>query len=91
VSDYSKYKTGVDRAEQMLSYYSFERKTKWWKKLFFHLFNLAIVSAHILHSKTNKKNFRRKFSTKKLLKDCSLVPVQNLKYKVRPAVQQADS
>jgi hypothetical protein len=31
------------------------------------------------------------FSTKKLLKDCSLVLAQDLKYKVRPAVQQAGS
>jgi hypothetical protein len=31
------------------------------------------------------------FATKKLLKDCSLVLAQNLKYNVRPAVQQADS
>jgi hypothetical protein len=54
--DYNKYKTGVDRSDQMLSYYSFERKTiKWWKKLFFHLFDLAIVNAHILHTKTSKK------------------------------------
>ena len=48
--------TGVDRSDQMLSYYSFARKTiKWWKKLFFHLFDLAVVNAHILHTKTNKK------------------------------------
>jgi hypothetical protein len=56
VLDYNKYKTGVDRSDQMLSYYSFQRKTiKWWKKLFFHLFNLAVVNAHILHNKTSKK------------------------------------
>ena len=56
VLDYNKYKTGVDRSNQMLSYYSFERKTiKWWKKLFFHLFDLAVVNAHILHNKTSKK------------------------------------
>ena len=48
--------TGVDSSAQMLSYYSFTRKTiKWWKKLFFHLFDLAVVNAHILHTKTNKK------------------------------------
>jgi hypothetical protein len=36
VLDYNKYKTGVDRSDQMLSYYSFERKMiKWWKKLSF--------------------------------------------------------
>ena len=47
VLDYNKYKTGVDRSDQMLSYYSFERKTiKWWEKLFFHLFDLVVVNAH---------------------------------------------
>ena len=64
VLDYKKYKTGVDRSDQMLSYYSFERKTiKWWEKLFFHLFDLVVVNAHILHNKTSKKkvgNFLRK-------------------------------
>jgi hypothetical protein len=40
----------------MLLYYSFERKTiNLWKILFLHLFDLAVVSAHILHTKTNKK------------------------------------
>jgi hypothetical protein len=28
---------------------------KWWKKLFLHLFELAVVNAHILHIKTDKK------------------------------------
>jgi hypothetical protein len=40
----------------MLSPYSFERKTtKWWKKLSFHLFDLVVVNAHILHNKISKK------------------------------------
>jgi hypothetical protein len=56
VLDYNRYKTGVDRSDQELPYYSFSRKTiKWWKKLFFHLFDLAVVNAHILHRKSNKK------------------------------------
>jgi hypothetical protein len=56
VLDYNMYKTGVDRSDQMLSYYSFERKTiKWWKKLFFNLFDPAVVSAHVLHNKKKKK------------------------------------
>jgi hypothetical protein len=54
--DYIKRKSVVDRSGQMLSYYSFERKTiKWWKKHFFRLFNLEVVKAHILHTKTSKK------------------------------------
>jgi hypothetical protein len=56
VLDYNRYKIGVDRSDQMLCYYSFSRKTiKWWKKLFFHLLNLAVVNAHILHSKSSKR------------------------------------
>ena len=53
---YSKYKTGVDRSDQMLSYYSFGRKTiNGGRNLFLHLFNLIVVNAHILCNKTNKK------------------------------------
>jgi hypothetical protein len=41
----------------MLSHYSFERKTiKLWRKLFFHLFDLVVVNAHVLHNKSSKKN-----------------------------------
>jgi hypothetical protein len=31
---------------------------KWWKKLFFHLFDLSLVNAHILHQKICTKKFR---------------------------------
>jgi hypothetical protein len=49
--------TGVDRSDQMLSYFTFARKTvKRWKKLLFHLFDLAAVNAHILHNKSSKEN-----------------------------------
>jgi maltodextrin utilization protein YvdJ len=59
VLDYNKYKIGVDKSDQMLLYYSFQRKSvKWWKKLFFHLFSLALVNAHILHWKKCTKKFR---------------------------------
>jgi hypothetical protein len=59
VLDYNKYNIGVDKSDQMLSYYSFQRNSvKWWKKLFFHLFNLALVNAHILHWKKCTKKFR---------------------------------
>jgi hypothetical protein len=48
--------TGVNRSEQMMSYYTFTRKTgKWWKKLFFHQFDLAVVNARILRNKSCKE------------------------------------
>jgi len=91
VLDYCKHKTGVDRSDQMLSYYAFESKTiKWWKKLFFHLFDLVVLNAHILHNKMSKKKCHWKFSMKKSLKVCSLVPVLKFKSTARPAVQMAD-
>lgn len=49
ILDYNQNKTGVDRADQMYSYYPFQRKTlKWWKKLFFHLFVMAVVNGYII-------------------------------------------
>ena len=51
----------------MLAYYSLERKTiKWWKKLFFYLFHLVVVNAHILHNKTSKKNMSLEISYEKV-------------------------
>jgi len=67
VLDYNKYKTGVDRSDQMLSHYSFDRKTiKWCKKLFFHLFDLVVVTSHILHNKTRKKKMLLEIFYKKV-------------------------
>jgi maltodextrin utilization protein YvdJ len=59
VMNYNKYKIGVEKLDQLLAYYSFQRKSvKWWKKLFFHLFNLPLVNAHILRRMKCKENFR---------------------------------
>jgi hypothetical protein len=45
------YKYSVERSDQMLSHYSSERKTKLWRKLFFHVFDLVVVNAQIMHNK----------------------------------------
>jgi len=66
----------------MLSYYSFERKMiKWRKKLFFHLFDLAVVNAHILHNKTSNKKtsleiFYEKVAKGLLASACMEIQVQ---------------
>ena len=68
VLDY-KYKTGVDRANQMLSHYSFQRKTiKLWKKHSFHLFDMVVVNAHILCTKTSKKKMSLEIFHEKVTK-----------------------
>jgi hypothetical protein len=43
---------GVDLSDQVLQYYAALRRClKWWKKLFFHLFNLMLVNAYKLFQK----------------------------------------
>jgi hypothetical protein len=48
----------VYKPDEMLAYCSFQRNSvKWWKKLFFHLCDLAILNTHILHQMKMKENF----------------------------------
>ena len=50
--DYVQNMGGVDLADQINQYYAPMRKTvKWYKKLFFHLVNLAVINAFVLHKK----------------------------------------
>ena len=49
VVTYNRSKAGVDKHDQLASYYPFQRKTlKWWKKMFFWLFQMGLVNAHKL-------------------------------------------
>ena len=42
---YNRNKAGVDRADQMISYYPlYRRSVKWWKKVFFGLFTIALIN-----------------------------------------------
>ena len=50
VKDYNKYMSGIDLADQMMSYYSSLRKTiRWYKKLALHVLTMALKNAHQLH------------------------------------------
>ena len=43
---------GVDLSNQLISYYELNRKTiKWWKRIFFHLLDIAIVNSSIIYIK----------------------------------------
>ena len=52
-------------ADQMVLYYGFaHRSVKWWKRVFFHFIDMAIVNAHILYNassdtKLTQLEFRR--------------------------------
>ena len=51
VDDYNRSMNGVDKADQYTVYYSFIRRShKWWRKLFFWLFEVTLVNSFILYS-----------------------------------------
>lgn len=58
ISTYNNYMSGVDRCDQMTSYYSSPRKTiKWNKKVIFHLLDIAVWNSFYLY-KMRCKNIR---------------------------------
>ena len=60
VKDYNAYMSGIDRADQMLSYHSALRKTlRWYKKVGIHLLEIFLYNAHYLYNKysQNKMTF----------------------------------
>ena len=67
VDKYNQYMLGVDRLDQRMSYYQFNRKSvRWWRKVFFWVLEVMIVNASILYlahtdarRKLTRKEFRR--------------------------------
>jgi hypothetical protein len=58
VADYNCHMGNVDHADKMANSYTASRRTwKWTKKLFFQLFDLAIVNSYILLSSCGGKKF----------------------------------
>ena len=56
VADYNRHMGYVDKGDRMANSYSINRRTwKWTKKLFFHLFDLAILNSCILFSSLGGK------------------------------------
>lgn len=54
VIQYNSFMSGVDRKDQLMSYYPCERKTiRWYKKILFHVLQMGILNAYILYNKYN--------------------------------------
>ena len=52
IIDYNNFMLGVDKLDQMMSYYSFLHKSiKWWRKVFFWIVEMIVVNAYIIHKK----------------------------------------
>lgn len=58
IINYNKHMSGIDRQDQMLAYYTSERKTiRWYKKLAIHLISMMLLNSYHLYNKysTQKK------------------------------------
>jgi len=55
VCDYNKHMGYVDLADQLKSYYEIDRKSKrWYLRIFWHLLNVAVVNAFLIHQATHQ-------------------------------------
>ncbi|CAI6360220.1 unnamed protein product [Macrosiphum euphorbiae] len=60
IVEYNKNMSGIDRSDQMVSYYSSPKKTiRWYKKVIFHLLDISMWNAYYLYKKKlNNINLR---------------------------------
>lgn len=86
VANYNKYMGGIDHQDQMLAYYSCERKClRWYKKLGVHIFQQMLYNSFTLY---NLFSGRSKLS----FYDFKLSVIKNLlEPRVQPAPQQSVS
>ncbi|XP_033126654.1 piggyBac transposable element-derived protein 4-like [Anneissia japonica] len=55
--DYNMYMGGVDRADQLRSYYCVDRKSRrWHMRLFWHIFDTTVTNAYIIHKEWQFRN-----------------------------------
>ena len=56
IHNYNQYMNGVDRSDQILATHNVLRKCmRWWKTMFFHLIDIAVVNAFILFKEHQAK------------------------------------
>ena len=57
IEKYNTYMGGVDKADQLVTYYGYPHfSKKWWKRVFFHLLDTTIVNAYILYKQSSTTN-----------------------------------
>ena len=87
VHDYVKHMRAVDLGDQMMSYNNILRRShKWWRKLFIHILNMALLNAYILHSKYGNKKLSHEEFTISVISQWLEEGVNNCNWKLPPLV-----
>ena len=56
IDEYNNYMGGVDKGDQLLSYYGFNHRTvKWWKRAAFQLIDISIVNSYIMYRQSKQE------------------------------------
>lgn len=82
IAIYNRFMSGIDRSDQMVSYYSSPRKTlRWYKKVFFHLLDVAVWNSYyiLLYKKYCQKNKKYEFITYRDDLIRKMIDAENLK------------
>ena len=59
--DYQAYMRGVDRGDQLQSYYNVGRKSrKWWRRIFFYIIECCILNSYVLHGYSHEAAHKQK-------------------------------
>ena len=78
VNIYSRLMKGFNLSNQLINYYELNRKTiKWWKRIFFHLLDIAIVNSFIIYKKYLNANITQKQYRIKIIK--TIIKKYNMK------------
>lgn len=90
IVDYNNFMCGIDRSDQMISYYSCPRKTaRWYKKVLFHLLDITIWNSYFVYKKRFDVNVSYKQFRDLLIKNFIGLPNQTtalelFKHKKKP-------
>ena len=76
IIEYNQYMSGVDRLDQMISYYPFTRKTYKWPKKIFYLLEVSLWNSFVLHKARNScsKHTLHSFQLK-IIEELCQVPI----------------
>lgn len=75
IDQYNKYMGGVDRADQLITYYGFHHfSKKWWKRVFFHLLDVSFMNAYLVYCSVTAGTQRLSHMDFRLAPNASHVP-----------------